>query len=72
MFRPSVFPSIGAQEKSGLITVDIMELSDIGAPAEALGGRGDCGVTCGWDWEDSPGPEVLPRLGGGSLSTGRV
>ena len=64
-----MFPSIGAQGKSGLITIDRMEPGDIGALAEAPGGGEDYGGTCGWDWEDSPGLEVLAHLGRGGLST---
>ena len=41
-----MFPSIGAQGKSRLITTDIMEPSDIGVLAEAPRGGGDCGGTC--------------------------
>ena len=65
-----MFHSIGAEGKSGLITVDRIKLGDIRALVEALRGRGDCGGTYGW--EDSPGLEVLARLGGGGFSTGRV
>ena len=64
-----MFPSIRTQGKSGLITIDRMESGDIGALAEAPGGGGDCGGTYGWDWEDSPGLEVLAHLGRGGLST---
>ena len=67
-----MFPSIGAQGKSGLITVDRMEPGDIGVLAEAPRGGVDYEGTCGWDWEDCPGLEVLARLGGGGLSTGCV
>ena len=49
-----------------------MEPSDIEVLVEAPRGGGDCGGTCGWNWEDSPGLEVLACLGGGDLSTGRV
>ena len=51
-----MFPSIGAQGKSGLTTIDKMELDDSGVLVEAPRGGGDCGGTCGWDWEDSPMP----------------
>ena len=67
-----MFPFIGAQRKSGLITADIMEPGDIRALAKAPGGEGDCEGTCGLNWEDSLGPEVLARLGGGGLSMGHV
>ena len=67
-----MFPSIGAQGKSGLITADRTESGYIGALAEAPGGGGDRGGTCGWGWEDSLGQEVLACLGGGGLSTGCV
>ena len=60
------------QGKSGIITTDRMEPGDIGALVEAPGGGGDYGGTYGWDWEDSPGPKVLARLGKGGLSTGSV
>ena len=62
-----MFPSIGAQGKSGLITAERIESNDSGMLAEALGGGGDCGGTYGWDCEDSPGLEVLARLGEGGL-----
>ena len=39
--------------------------------AEAPRGGEDCGGTCGGDCEDSPGPEVLARLGRGDLRTCR-
>ena len=64
-----MFPSIGAQGKSGLITTDRMESGDIGVLAEAPEGGEECGSTCGWDWEDSPGLEVWAHLGRGGLST---
>ena len=65
-------PDLGRHRKSGLITTYRMESGDIGALTEALGGGGDSGGTCGLDWEDSPGPKILARLGGGGLSTRRV
>ena len=49
-----------------------MEQGDIRALAGALRGGGDGGGSCGWDWEDSLGSEVLARLGGSGLSTGCV
>ena len=67
-----MFPSIGAQLKSGLIITKRMESGDNGMLGEAPGGGGDYGGTCGWDCEDSMRPEVLARLGGSGLSTGRV
>ena len=42
-----MFPSIGAQGKSDLITLDIIESGDIGALAKAPEGGGDCGGICG-------------------------
>ena len=72
MFRQSVFLSIEAQGKSGLITIDRMDLGDIGALTESPEGGGDCGGTYGSDWEDYLGPMVLARLGGGGFSTVRV
>ena len=67
-----MFPSIGSEGKTGLITADKMESSDIGVIVEAPKGGGDCGGSCSWDWEDFSRPEVLARLGGGGLSTGHV
>ena len=49
-----------------------MEPGDIGAQVEAPIGEEDCGGSYGWEWEDSPRPEVLAYIGGGSLSTCRV
>ena len=66
-----MFPSIEAQGKSGLIIVERIESDDSGKLAEAPGGGGDYGGTCGWDCEDSLGLEVLACLGGGGLRTGR-
>ena len=66
-----MFPFIGAQGKSGLITIERIESSDSGMLVEAPRGGGDYGGTCGCDCEDSPGPKVLARLGGGGLCTGR-
>ena len=42
-----MFPFIGAQGKSGLITADRTEPGDNGALAEAPRGGGDCGGTFG-------------------------
>ena len=67
-----MFPSIGLEGKTGLITADKMESGDIGALVEAPKGGGDCGGSYRWDWEDFSGPEVLASLGGGGLSTGHV
>ena len=66
-----MFPSIGAQGKSGLITADIMEPGDNGVLTEAPEGGGDCEDSYSWDCKDLLGPEVLARLGGGGLCTGR-
>ena len=66
-----MFPSIGAQGKRDLITINRMELGDIGVMAKAPEGGGDYGGTFGWDWEDSPRPKVLALLGGGSMRTSR-
>ena len=52
--------------------ISIIEPSDIGPLAEAPRGGGDKGGSYGWEWEDSPGPEVLAHFGGGGLSTGCV
>ena len=62
-----VFPSIGAQGKSGLITTEKREPGDSGVLAEALVGGGDCGDSYGWDYKYSPRPEVLSHFGGGGL-----
>ena len=64
-----VFPSIGAQGKSGLITTDKMEPGDSGVLAEALVGGGYCGDSYGRDCKYSPRPEVLSHLGRGGLLT---
>ena len=58
-----MFPSIGSEGKTGLITAEKMEPGDIGALTEAPRGGGDCGGSYGWDWEDSPRPKALARLG---------
>ena len=67
-----MFPSIGAEGKSDLITTDRMEPGDIGAQVEALIGEEDYGGSYGWEWEDSPRPKVLAYIGGGGLSTYHV
>ena len=66
-----MFPSIGAQGKSGLITTERIESGESGMLVEAPGGSGDYGGTYGWDCKDFPGPEVLASLGGSVLCTGR-
>ena len=48
-----------------------IEPCDSGMLAKALGGGGHCGGICDYDCEDSSGPEVLARLGGGGLRTSR-
>ena len=67
-----MFPYIEVEGKSGLITANRMEPGDIGVLVEAPRGGGDCGGICDWNWEDSPGLEVLVYLRGGELSTGLV
>ena len=66
-----MFPSIGAQGKSGLITIDRMKSGDSGVLAKAPEGGKDWGDFFGWDCEDSPGPEVQAHLGEGGLRIGR-
>ena len=52
------------------MTIEMIEPGDNGMLAEAPGGGGDYGGTCGFDCEDSLRPEVLASLGGGGLRTG--